>query len=354
MPKLGDLNHERTHYWNGDLWQWQPLWLRPADVVRAVRERFGVPAHALDYLGDGCLNQSWLVTADDGREYVLRVSREELSREQIEYEHRLATALHERVDVVVAPLPGGDGATVQRESDRLLSLSPYVQGILGTQVDPEVRARESASALARLHRAAVDLPGFGQRPGFSAVHQPPRWLWHDVEPTLRNALGDDPAYRRLADAIEREVAELDAWLDELEADRRLSPTAPIHGDFNPRNLLFRDNRLVGVIDFDGCHVDSIAWEVAQVGFGNPDVDPVAFFRTYLHAGGPLETEDFELLGGFARIGCLSEVQWSVDDGVVHPEVHRLLGEVVDGVTWLRNRAADLGDGGVTTGAGARS
>jgi Ser/Thr protein kinase RdoA (MazF antagonist) len=341
MPKLGDLNHERTHFWNGELWQWQPLWIRPADVVLAVRERFGAPAHALDYLGDGCLNQSWSVTAEDGRRYVLRVSRSDVTRDQVEHEHALATALHKRIDVVVAPLPGVDGRTTQLEGDRILSLFPFVEGTLGTQVDPGIRARESAVALAKLHRVAVDELEYEQRPGHSAVHEPPRWLWHEVKPTLLRKLGGDQRFQDLAAAIDREVAELDSWLDELAAGRRLRPIAPIHGDFNPRNLLFRDDRLVGIIDFDGCHLDSIAWEVAQVGFGDPDVDPMRFFRAYRTAGGPLEATDFELLGGFARIGCLSEVQWSVDDGTVNPRVLELLTEVVDGVTWLRDRDAEL-------------
>ncbi|GAB3424013.1 phosphotransferase enzyme family protein [Flindersiella endophytica] len=349
MPKSGDLDFRRSQVWDDDLGRWQPLWLRPGTVLHAVRRLFGLPAHALDYLGNGFMNRSWLVTTDDGERYVVRVSRAELSREQIEYEHALAAAWHEWVEPVVAPLPGVDGRTVQVEDGWRLSLFPFVEGVVGTKVDQEVRTQESAVTLARLHRVAVDELDFGQRPEFHAVHESPRWLWHEVRPVLEQKLHSDPEYRRLAGAIDREVAALDPWLDRLTTEGSLGPVAPVHGDFNPRNLLFRDNRLAGIVDFDACHLDAIVAEVAGVGFGDPDLDPPAFFRAYLDAGGPLDAGAFGLLGGFARIGCLSEVQWSVDDGAVHPEVHRQLTAVVDGLTWLRDRERDLC--GRTDGAG---
>lgn len=339
MP--GELSPGRTRFWNGELWGYQPLWLPPDAVLDAVRQRYGKDVRVAEFLGDGCMNQSWRVVgagSEDGA-YVLRVSRREISREQVAYEHAFSTALHETMEVVVAPVPGVDGSTIQDSEGQTLSLFPYVEGVPGTRVDPAVRSREAAAVLAKLHRTSLDELDLGQRPGQTSVEEAPRWPWRKVEPFLRTELAGDRRFEELADAIETELAKLDRWLDELTAAGRLAPRATVHGDFNPRNLLFRDDRLVAVIDFDNCRRDSIANEVAQVGFGADDVDPRTFWRDYLDAGGPLAPDDFELLGGFARIGCLSEVQWSVDGTRIHPRVNDLLGDIVDGLRWLRTREA---------------
>ncbi|MEJ7653795.1 MAG: phosphotransferase, partial [Chloroflexia bacterium] len=146
--------------------------------------------------------------------------------------------------------------------------------------------------------------------------------------------------------LDREVSELDEWLDDLHHHGRQLLRAPVHGDFNPRNLLFKHDNLVAVIDWDDCRLDPIAWEVAQVSFGEPDSDPRGFFRSYLEAGGPLTLDDFELLGGFARIGMLSEIQWTVTSldgpaGHAAPRGLTTLREVAAGVSWLRERVAGL-------------
>lgn len=337
-PRPGDLSLDRTRFWNGELWGYQPLWLLPDQVLDAVRQRFGSDVRTADFLGDGCMNQSWLVGGNREAAYVLRVSRRELSREQIAYEHAFSAALREHLDVVVAPLPGVDGSTIQTYDGWTLTLSPYVEGVLGTKVDPVVRNREAATVLAKLHRISLDELDLGQRPGQSMVEESPRWPWHEVAPTLRRELAGDRRFGELAAVIDAEVAELDAWLDELDANGRLAPRATVHGDFNSRNLVFRDDRLVAVIDFDNCRYDSIANELPQICASGDDVDPRATWQRYLDAGGPLRPDDYELIDGFARIGCLSEVQWSVDDDRIHPQVNDLLGEVVNGVRWLREHA----------------
>jgi hypothetical protein len=39
-PEVGELSPDGRHYWDGDIWQWQPLWLVPDEVVAAVRQLF--------------------------------------------------------------------------------------------------------------------------------------------------------------------------------------------------------------------------------------------------------------------------------------------------------------------------
>lgn len=339
-PRIGDLSLDRTHYWNGEIWGWQRLWLVPGEVIAIAADRFGMTATSATFLASGLLNQSWRIEADEGSS-ILRVSRAERTRPQIAYEHAVLQALHARLAPVVPPLPGIDGQTIQPAAGYAASLFPFVAGVSGVDVPAAIRAREAAPALAHIHRRTAEEIHLPQRPGFRSVAEHPRWVWPAVKPVLRDALAGSAEFVRLSEAIEREIARLDTWLDTLAASDRLQPRAIVHGDFNPRNLIFHGDRLAAVIDWDDCHIEPAAWEVAQAVFA-PDVDPRAFWRAYLDAGGPLAERDFGLLGGFARIGALSELRWTRDEGG-HATPHALtqLRDVVRHLAWLREQEASL-------------
>lgn len=334
--RVGDLSPDGTQMWSGGAWE--PLWLLPHQVIGAVCARFGRTVTTPRLLREGLLNQSWRIEAPDGP-YVLRVSRPERTWEQVAYEHTLIRALREHVTAVVAPLPGTDGETAQRWRERILSLFPYVEGSPGTTVEPEVRSRQAATTLAQVHRSSVKLR-FAQRPGWRSVDEHPRLIWPTVRPVLERDLSRGADLAKLFSVFDREVSSLDAWLEDLHRSGRPLLRAPVHGDFNPRNLLFQGNHLMAVIDWDDCRIEPILWEVAQVGFGAPDTDPRVFFQSYLDAGGPLVPDDFELLGGFARMGALSEVQWTTHGGRAEhtgPRAVATLHEVAASLTWLRER-----------------
>jgi Ser/Thr protein kinase RdoA (MazF antagonist) len=113
----------------------------------------------------------------------------------------------------------------------------------------------------------------------------------------------------------------------------------VHGDFNPRNLIFQGTRLVAVIDWDECRVEPLAWEVAQVAFGEANAAPRPFWERYIAAGGPLAPQDFDLLNGFARMGALSELQWTVNEGQATPHAFDQVRDVVAALTWLQTQGS---------------
>ncbi|MEJ7654964.1 MAG: phosphotransferase, partial [Chloroflexia bacterium] len=132
--EIGDLSPDGEHMWDGDAWE--PLWLLPDEVVDAVRVCFGLVVTAPYLLREGLLNQSWRLDSPDGR-YVLRVSRPQRLREQAAYEHALIRDLHKHVAAAVVPIPGHDGDTVQQWGTNILSMFPYVEGVLGIAVAPD-------------------------------------------------------------------------------------------------------------------------------------------------------------------------------------------------------------------------
>ncbi|HVX47217.1 MAG TPA: phosphotransferase [Mycobacteriales bacterium] len=297
----GDLSPEQTHFWDNGFWE--PLWLSPAQILDAVTTSYSRKAGHAHYLADGLLNQSWKIDDD----YVLRVSRPERTLAQVQYEHDVIRALHRHIDVVVPPITSGEGGTVAEYHGYRLSLFPFVTGIPGTAIDPTIRTRESARVLAEIHRQSLEI---GQRPDMHMIDEGRRWPWPQQKAILQKGFADHAEARQLIALFDAEYQKMGRWLEGLK-DRPL-PRGVVHGDFNPRNLIFAGDEIAAVIDWDNCRRDILAFEVGIT----PFVDQDEFFAAYLAAGGPLEPADADLLAGFQRIGALSEVQWAVNgDGL---------------------------------------
>jgi Ser/Thr protein kinase RdoA (MazF antagonist) len=304
----GQLSPGASRFFDGADWGWRRLWLSRAEVIEACGRLFSVPARAATLLAEGMLNQTWRIAGPD-RDRVLRISRAERTAEQLEYERTITTAWAAVIpEIVVAEHP--DRPVV---NGHILTLFPYVEGISGTAVPAPQRARSVAPVMAAMHRAALDLR-LSQRPGFAATDDYPRWYgWPEIRDGIALRFGSGKDVTRPADIVQRAIDELDDRLDRWQASGRLALRATVHGDLNARNQLYRDERLVGIIDTDDCRVEPLIWEVAGLAYSDSSVSPGAVWRDYLAAGGPLDAADEELLVHFARMGALTELVWLTDD-----------------------------------------
>jgi Ser/Thr protein kinase RdoA (MazF antagonist) len=338
VPAVGDLSADGTHVWGGHTWE--PLSLVSGEVVDAARVCFGRDASAPPtFMTEGLMNESWRIDSPDGA-YVLRVSRSDLSREQVRYEHAVTGQLHDTVREVVAPLLGRDGETLQTWQGRDLSLFPYIDGVLGTDVEPATRWQQAATILARIHRASTSL-AVGRPPDQSRMVDEQPTMWSTVRPVLERELPPTAEVGKLLSFFDSEAAALEAWLDSLRRSGRQLRRGVVHGDFNPRNMIFSQDRLVALIDWEHCHLDALAYETAGVALEAPD--PLAFWRAYLDADGPLNADDIDLFDGFARIGTLTGLYFTTDGGDrAKPWAIEILREVADGMGQLRERISGLG------------
>ena len=307
-PVRGQLSPGASRYFDGPDWGWQDLWFTGVQVVEVCRARFGVPAEHAVLLAEGMLNQTWRISCPD-HDRVLRVGREERTAEQVGYEHAAASAWATVTPKVVVAehdeTPLVDGHT--------MTLFPFVEGISGTAVAGPERARQLAPVLAAMHRASLAL-GLGQRPGFHAVDEPPRWFgWAQTRAAVVERFGSSSDVTGPSGVVDRTIEHLDRLLDGWQAAGRLSMRATVHGDLNARNQLYRDGVLVGIIDTDECRVEPLVWDVAVLAHSEPEVCPRTVWRDYLAADGPLDPADEELLPHFARIAALSELTWLTDD-----------------------------------------
>ena len=307
-PVPGDVSPGGTRHFDSDDWGWRELWLPAGRVPQVVAAEFGVEVTGpVRLLGDGLLNQSWHLPCSD-HDRVLRVGRLERTAEQVRYERVAASNWAAVVPVVIVAehehVPVLDG--------HRLTLFPFVHGRSGQGIDPETRTRAMVPVVVAMHHASL-AQGLPQRPGFTALDERPRWFgWEGARLAVMDRFGTGPDVQQPLAIVDRAIAELDTVLDRWRAEGRLDVRATVHGDFNPRNQLYRDGELVGLIDTDDCRVEPLVWDVANLAYCHPDVPAAAVWRLYRDAGGPLPEADEELLATFARIGDLTAIMWLQD------------------------------------------
>jgi homoserine kinase type II len=257
----------------------------PTDLLRT---RYGITAGALTPLTGGEACTVYLVEAPTP--VVIRLSPTELSVAELAWAYAAAVELGQDIPEVVRPIAALDGSLVVDAGGSPMSVWPAVGGAHLDREDPA--ARESAARLlAKLHRAAGRI-AVGPRPG-PRTAPPPAVDLADV---------DDPD---LADRLRRWRSG-NSW-----------PSGVVHGDFFRGNLLWRDGRITGLIDWDEARIDcfaaELAWSVWEFAKG-PDGDRLrpdraaAFLSAYRRAGGPRYPGT--LLGALIRQRLRSEIRRS--------------------------------------------
>lgn len=310
-PRPGDVSDDGLLHYDSHAWGWRALSLPRAAVADAATASFGLDLTAEPVLlGDGLLNESWRLESPAGR-HVLRVSRRERSPAQVRVEHAVARAWAGAVPQVVV---AASDATPVVEG-HVLTLFPFVDGTSGAAADPVARADELAALVATLHRRTLACGLTRQRPGFTSVDEQPRWFgWPGARRAVVDRFGHEATLDAAVETVDAAIAALDLLLDAWTAAGRLARRGMVHGDLNPRNLLYRDGRLVALIDTDDCRVEPFVWDVAGLAYSDPAVDPSRVWETYRECGGVLPDEDRELLLPFARIGSLTAIMWLQDGG----------------------------------------
>lgn len=181
--------------------------------------------------------------------------------------HDWVTRVAARVPEVPAPLAAPDGSTVIMDGGRATTLLPFIDGDEPSRFRREHRFA-AAHTLARIHLAAAAIPDPAPRPGYPAWHHRDwrlnaEWDWDHLRAALPRA-ADAPDHVvpvALANTLDRHIAVLPLALKELMHHRWV--THPLHGDYRPGILRMRDDRVVGVFDWDEARLDWRAWDLAD-------------------------------------------------------------------------------------------
>lgn len=203
------------------------------ELLSFVADHYGLRAvDGATKLG-GSFNLNVLV---DG--HVVRVYGPWVSAERVMSMESLRRGLRERGVPIPALCPGNDGAVWRTFGDSVLEVERYVPGEPMNSLE---RLRAGLGRLAQIHALMADLP-------------------MAVPPPMANHLPQELAAVATADAM----ALVRAWSPTPEEEHLAEvaealartlplidlPCQPVHGDFWDTNVLWRDDRMVAVLDFD--------------------------------------------------------------------------------------------------------
>jgi Ser/Thr protein kinase RdoA (MazF antagonist) len=221
----------------------------PVNVpVRAIVGNWGITPSRVVRLG-GNRNVHWIVDSPEGQ-FILRRYRHDRGPAAVAYEFAVIANLASEGWPVAEPV-----GSVSVWKGQTFALFPRLRGRRPRAQELAAGAGRRGALLGRLHRD-LGVLALGQRAGWCRLDE---FIRTAAEPLIRNAearLRDRP---QLRDVFVRHTISthrtLTAFADDL-------PCSVIHGDFAPWNLLWRDGRLTGLIDFDDVRLDLRAADVA--------------------------------------------------------------------------------------------
>jgi homoserine kinase type II len=246
----------------------------------------------------GTINSNFDVATETGR-YFVRVN-EGKAEADVAWEARLVTGLAERGVATPAPLVARDGRAYAPLARKWVSAFPWRDGrhLAPHEISPE-RAHAFGARLAELHRAGLDLPAAWRR-GSIYDHD------HLIARFERIQTSSDPELARAIAVVGEELSLAGA----AQPRRRLATQGIIHGDLFRDNVLWDDDRIVAILDFEQASGGSLAYDLAVCindwcWDGAPRVDlAIALIAGYRSVREPtvadLEALPFELRAAAAR------------------------------------------------------
>jgi homoserine kinase type II len=208
----------------------------------------------LSPLSGGTNNSVWRAEAADGRCYVLRLTSDRAHVQRIRYEAALLEALSHQQPPFLLPLPlrAYDGDIVvpfEQETGMVVfaTLSPLLPGRPPERSD-RASASNAAMTLAWLDSAMAALPeislpgGVRSLPGFGELAR-----LHPRVPDPLAAVEHLTIDRDHAQQLRHFLSTVISRVDDLY--RRL-PQQFLHRDYDPGNILVKDQQVTGVLDFE--------------------------------------------------------------------------------------------------------
>ena len=297
----------------------------PEEVLRA----FGLSGAAQRLFADGNVNRHWRVDAEN-RTVVVRRYGVPRGLASISWEQQLMAFGAAKGWPTPVAEPPASVATAFEFGGRVWTCHRFLGGEAGTGDTPASR-HIMGRLLGRLHKDLASFEESGQRPGFGKTWE----LDVMVEPAglgsfnaLLAAFGRE--YPELATTIRRQ-----RYRNLRELSRLHYPDLadhPIHGDFSPRNLLFEDGQLTGLLDFDFARQDAWLCDLA------PLLMPFQPLEPRLAAA---------LFDGYQSVRQLSEAEWELFPALVRASLlwwvalllvrWRITGEVPAGIARTMNQ-----------------
>jgi len=197
--------------------------------------------------GSGTANASVILDVPGGRLLLRRRNPRYARPDWVRFDHALFAHLRAHRLPAPEPVPDAAGEGWVQLGDACYELLRYVEGEQHAPGD----ARELAEAgrlLARVHRATADFAPPVEKP-WPRFHDPALG-WQGLQALVAQARSPDADAAQVA-VLERALELAGALAERLpEGAYRALPEVVVHGDYHPANLKFRQERVVGLFDWD--------------------------------------------------------------------------------------------------------
>jgi len=249
----------------------------PEHFLNVVSEHYGLHVTPVEQLSGGEESDVYRVFNSNGV-FVLRIGPAWRSVAELVWSYSRAYEASQQIPEVTSPLLSRNGMPVVEAENRPLSLFPFVEG-MPLDRDDDSQRDQAAVLLARLHKHFIGSTGHDQRP-----------------PTSTNAPG---VRKPRHDPPEIFDPNLERYLSETRLERH-HLRATIHGDFYRGNVLCRDKRIQGLIDWDDCRIgdlyQDLAWSIwefakdAATGDRLDECRAMRFVNVYRQSAGPVSID----------------------------------------------------------------
>ncbi|MCP3977842.1 MAG: aminotransferase class III-fold pyridoxal phosphate-dependent enzyme [bacterium] len=261
---------------------------------RILGRRYGLEGELRRLPGE---NENYLVTATDGRRFVLKIGLPDANPADVDLERVLAVRIASADIGLAAPelLPADDGSfgVLYASGDGTQRPARLMRFVTGTPwseagAPSTARLRDLGGAVARMIGALESV----SHPATDRTH-----AWD-----LARACTQRPAVDRIDDADRRRVLDAAFQLYSACALPRLSELrrSVIHGDVNDENVLVEGDRVTGILDFGDSLINptvcelAIALAYAMLALPQPLAAAAQIVRGH-HAVRPLDEVELDVL-----------------------------------------------------------
>jgi homoserine kinase type II len=196
-------------------------------------------------IAEGVENSNFLIDTTIAR-FVLTLYEKRVDAADLPFFLKLLDHLANRGLPVPRAIADRSGAQMQTVAGRPACLIEFLPGVSVTRPTP-AQARSTGAALGKMHTALVD---------FELKRENSLGLagWHGLAARCGDALN------MIKPGLQQRVADELSWLDDHWPAGL--PTAVVHADLFPDNVLIRGDTVGGIIDFYFACTEVRAWDVA--------------------------------------------------------------------------------------------
>lgn len=294
-----------------------------AEVLQRIgSDRLGAIHRVVEFNRGSSRSPKLIVESARGRWLVKRRAPVNAAPERVRFCHHLQRMLASALVPVTAPRPFSDGSTALVLGERVYEYFDFIDGDRYGRTAEHAHAAgralgrllvEAASAVpdgdavhGTFHASGVMLGAARLAEQSIALAEPET----DIGEVAREAKALRDLYRRAAELA-------------MRSGFAAMCVQPIHGDFHPGNLIFREGHVVAIVDFDAARIEPRAVEVAnallQVGSRRlpgqevdawpADMDPAlvdAMVAGVRSGGVQLESEERQAIPWLMIEACIAE------------------------------------------------